>query len=163
MNNENQKINVLWLLLRYHDMGPHLLMLVLAVYAFALFIIAHFLSIAYRGTYELAKERWVIIAIAVCFIEMINQFSYWFAKINIKRAIAIKAISFWVVFTTGMGVYIYLLTGINKEVTWDVEWHKQILAIIIYLCLSWGLPIYSFSTKVRFLLLYDKFMVRHER
>lgn len=150
-----QNLKVLWLILSPGDFGPLKLMIILSLYSLTLLLATRFLSVSRNGAYELSKQRWIIIGVCAILIEVLNQFTYWYAKFNRKIAIIAKGVFFWLVFTCGIGTYIYLLGALEQNATW--QWHKQIGHILVYLVLAWVLPIYSLSPNIRFLLLWGRF------
>jgi hypothetical protein len=108
-NNFKKGNNVLWILLSPRDVGPIVVMLTLSLYTLSILILIHFMSITRDGNHELSKEKWIIIGICALSIEILNQITYWLAKINEKIAVVFKAVLFWCVFTAGINRDSHLL------------------------------------------------------
>jgi hypothetical protein len=156
MNNDiKQDLNVLKRVLSPTDFAPLGLMMTLSLYTLAWLLLIHFISVSRNGSYELSRERWIIIAICAVLVEILNQFTYWLAKVKRKLAVLLKGIIFWCIFSIGCLVYIYLLNRIEAASAW--VWYEDIEAILIYLLFSWGLPTYSLSPNIRFFFLSGKF------
>ena len=156
MNNDiKRNLNVLKRVFLPADFGPLGLMMTLSLYTLVWLLLIHFISVSRNGAYELSKEKWIIIAICAVLVEILNQFTYWLAKVERKVAVLLKGIIFWCIFSIGCLVYIYLLNRIETTVAW--VWYEDIEAIIIYLIFSWALPIYSLSPNIRFFFLSGKF------
>jgi hypothetical protein len=151
----NMTLNVFRAILSYRGKGPHKIMCFLFFYSFVFFMIIHFLSTYRNGSYELSEEFWIIAGVCGVVIEILNQITYYWGRKNRKKASIVKGIFFWVTFTIGCIVYISLLSSLEIKPSW--KWHEQVGHFIIYLCLSWVMPVYSFSTDIRFLFLVGKY------
>ncbi len=126
------------------------------LYSFSAFSFAHFMSVRVNGYSELAKENFIILLVCVGLIELLNQITYWMGKKNVRKAIILKVICFWLIFSLGIACYIFLLSNIEPAETplpLKATWHKSLW----YLVWSFYLPIYSLRTDIRFLCLTGKF------
>ena len=157
-NNLKQKINTLWLVLSPAHFGPLPLMIVMSLYAFTMLMIADIVSAGHNGSEQLSKQWWIIVIICGLLVEVLNQITYLLAKTKNKVAIILKAVIFWCIFTGGVGVYIYLLGSLDKNLIWN--WREEIIYIFIYIVLAWVFPMYSLSPDIRFLFVSGKFQKR---
>ena len=127
----------------------------LFIYGFSFLIIRDIVAEMYRlgGSYS----KWHIIPISCLLLfEVLNQITYRLAKQSREKAIMIKAVFFWFIFTlySVSDILIRLYDG-NKSGTWifSDKWP----AILFLLLVSWLLPSYSFSPDWRFYVLHGKF------
>lgn len=135
--------------------GPIGVRVMLSMYCFLLLVSTQYLSIARDGFYNLIKEYFVILIICLILVEILNQITFYLGEKNYKNVVVIRAILFWLIFTAGIGIYVYLLLGIKKNVAWSL--HTELGHFLIYLITSLILPQYSLSTNIRFLFLRGKF------
>lgn len=157
-SNFKRSINLVWLILSPGDFGPVWLMGGLSLYTFTMLMVTNVMSAVRNGSELLSKEWWLIVATCAFLVEILNQITYILAKRNRDATVKLKCIFFWLIFTGGIGTYIYLLSGLDRNVTW--VWHEEIGYILIYIAFSWVFPIYSVSPTIRFLLLSDRFTKR---
>jgi len=102
------------------------------------------------------EKSFPIIAICLILIEVLNQFTFYLAKVKYEFAAKVKVSLFWVIFTGGVIVYIYMTTNLPKNVIW--QWDKDLAYIFINLVLSYlALPTFSLSPEFRFFFLHGKF------
>ena len=88
-------------------------------------------------------------------MKILNHVTYFLAKKNYGLAVKLKCLVVWLIFTTAIGTYIYLLTTLDVAEQW--VWHNGIVIALGYPVLAWMLLIYSLSPHFRFLLLPGKF------
>ena len=128
----------------------------LSLYSFTLFMVAKFMSVTdIDGHILLVKEFFFIVVVCLLLIEILNQVTYWLGKVKFKLAITLKCITFWLIFTGGIGTYIYFTTtveGISAGFS-----REDLISLPFYLLFSWFLPRYSLYTDFRFLLVRGKF------
>jgi hypothetical protein len=156
--NSNKKLDGLKVILSYKGLGPRKVMYILFFYSFTLFMMIHLLSIYRNGAYKLSEKFWIIVVVCGACVEILNQITYYWAKKKHQMASIVKGIVFWLIFTIGCIMYVYLLSGLEVKQSW--VWSEQIGYFIIYLCLSWMMPIYSFTPNVRFIFLYGKYKTK---
>jgi len=128
---------------------------IMSCYSFLLMLFSHFFSLSRDGqTQIIDKYNLIIIAFLVA-IEILNQITFFYARINRKRAIIIKCLAFWLIFTAGIAVYVFLTSRLQRIDHWN--WHEDIICLVLYLVLSWVFPIYSLCPDIRYIFLYGKF------
>lgn len=126
----------------------------LSLYSFTLFMIAKFMSVTgENGHIMLVKEFFFIMLVCLVLIEILNQVTYWFSKINFKLAVTLKCVIFWLIFTGGIGTYIYFTTTVNGR-SGGIS-REDLVSLPFYLLFSWFLPRYSLYTDFRFLLTWQ--------
>ena len=126
----------------------------LFAYGFMLLITSDIISEVYH--YDGSYSKWCLVPISCLILfEVLNQFTYWKAKISRRNAIVSKAVFFWVIFTVFAVSDILLGLQGTKEGVWlfSEKWS----AVLILMCISWILPAYSFCPDIRFYVLYGKF------
>ena len=120
--------------IRHILLGPIGLRVLLALYCFFMLTFTRFVSITRNGSYNLIKERYVILLCWLVLVEALNQVTFWLGKKNHAKAAAIKAAVFWTIFSCVVCVYLHYLFTLN----WDLvySWHEEILRVLLYLVLS---------------------------
>jgi hypothetical protein len=129
--------------------------MILAAYCFILLTFTEYLSITRNGFYNLIKEHYLILIICLILIEILNQTTFYWGKVNYRKAVWLRAISFWFIFTIGIGIYIYFLLRLEKDVAF--EWHVEFFRLLLYLIASLILAHYSLVPEFRFLILRGKY------
>lgn len=129
--------------------------MIMFTYSFLLMLFSHIFSLSRDGQKQIFKEYCLIIVVCLVAVEILNQITFLWSRMDRKRAIAIKCVAFWLIFTVGILAYIYLTSRLQKADSWN--WHDGIISLVIYLVLSWVLPAYSLSPDIRFLFLYGRY------
>lgn len=125
----------------------------LFVYGFMSLMAIDIISGLYH--YKGPNSKWCLVPIGCLILfEVLNQFAYYCAKKARKKAAIIKAIVFWVLFTIFCISCILLGLRGTKEGVWVFS--EKWSVILVYLCISWILPAYSFCPDIRFYVLHGK-------
>ena len=129
--------------------------LLLGMGCFIMLLIIMFLSVTRDGGLKLAAHKWILIGVFAFVVEIINQFTYLYAKKNRTASKVLKMIIFWSSFYTCAGIYTLMLDQLPVVNTFN--WSTQIGPLMALLLLSMVLPFYSNSPDIRFLLLYGTY------
>ncbi len=129
--------------------------LILATGCFLILLIIMFLSVTRNGSMNLAVEKWILIGAFAIMVEIVNQFTYQYAKKNRTASKVLKTTIFWSIFYACAGTYTVLLYRLPIICMFD--WTTKIGTLLALFLLSLILPFYSASTDIRFLLLYGTY------
>lgn len=126
----------------------------LFLYAFALLVAQHIVDELYSD--RTGFNKWYLIPLgSFISIEILNQITYKMTKRYRDKAIRVKAVLFWLLFTITCISLIIIKMCSEKTGTWFFS--NEIPTIILAFCISWILPAYSFCPDFRFYVLYGKF------
>lgn len=134
---------------------PVLFYILLFMGCFTTFLIIIFLSVTREGSTKLATHKWILLGVFVFVVEILNQFTYFYAKKNRTASKVLKIIIFWSFFYVCAGIYTIMLYQLPVMSTFNCS--EQIGPLIALLLLSMVLPFYSNSPDIRFLLLYGTY------
>ena len=121
------------------------------LYGFSLLATGDYISEVYGGKSKHSVWFWIPIFCLVL-IEVLNQFTFYLAKHQRAKAVAIKAVTFWILFTVFNLSDIFIRLQADKTGIWTIQ-HKWSALLVLFL-LSTILPWYSFCPDIRFFLLY---------
>jgi len=132
----------------------------LFVYAFTLSVLRDYVSEIHRGDNPISTWLWLP---AICFflIEPLNQFTFYYAKKDKRKAILIKAIIFWFLFTVHNISDIIIRLQAETTGTWIFS--EKWSAVLVLFLLSAMSPWYSFCPDIRFFVLCGKFQIGKKR
>lgn len=133
----------------------------LFLYCFLVLVIIEFLSATRNGAYILIKDRYILLLSCLLLIEILNQITFWMNRKSYKNVVFIRGIFFWLIFTLGMGLYLYKLSSL--ECSMPYPWQEGIFRILIYFVLSLITSHYSLVPEFRFFLLRGKFKEKREK
>ncbi len=154
MENEQHQQHSQKLFRRIIDM-PIPVYIILATGCFLILLIIMFLSMTRNGSMKLAVEKWILIGAFAVMVEIVNQFTYQYAKKNRIVSKVLKTTIFWSIFYACAGTYTVMLYQLPVIRTFD--WTTQVGPLLALFLLSLILPFYSASTDIRFLLLYGTY------
>ena len=154
----NRTFLLLILILRTYKRNISLLWLkiVLFLYTFTAFALIKYLDVIYHGGFSKSFIS-VISLICLILIEPLNQFTFYYAKKNRKKAKLTKAVVFWLLFTIYCITDIY--TRLQAEKTGEWIWAEQWYVIFPIFLFSAYMPWYSFCPDIRYLILVGKFQL----
>jgi hypothetical protein len=126
----------------------------LFIYALILTQLGDFIGEIHRGQNLYFDWLWLP-AICLFMIEPLNQFTFYLANKNREKAVRIKAIVFWSLFTVYYISDILIRLQAEKTNTWVFT--EKWPALFFLLILSAILPWYSFCPNIRFFILVGRF------
>ncbi len=147
---------VLFVRLFFREVTFFRLKFLLFIYAFILLMLGDYIAEIHRGDNPISAWLWLP---AICFflIEPLNQFTFYYAKNHRQKAILIKAIIFWVLFTIFNVSDIIIRLQAEKTGSWILS--EKWSAVLVLFLLSAISPWYSFCPDIRFFVLHGKFQI----
>jgi len=139
---------------KQHGLITTTLKFILFLYGFSLLAAGDYISEVYGGKSTYPMWLWIPISCLVL-IEVLNQFTFYLAKRQRAKAVVIKAVTFWMLFTVFNLSDIFIRLQADKTGTWAFQ--QKWSALLILFLLSAILPWYSFCPDIRFILLYGSF------
>ncbi len=104
---------------------------------------------------KLAEEKWIFIGIFIVVAEIFNQTTYYFFN-RYPKFVLVKGVVLLSLFFVLTGIYLYMVVNLPITKNYNDLW-TNVSIIIVNIAISLFLPFYSFSSNIRFWLLYGKF------
>ena len=139
-----------WRKIYHFYITPYWLMPVMSLYSFALIIGI----LAKHETESFFLRGFIILAILILSIELLNQITYRMSFVSLAFASKARCVCFWCLFTAGLFVYALLMGAFNNPDWTFIHFDRIIFCIIM----SWCLPQYSVDPRWRFFLLNGEFL-----
>ena len=128
----------------------------LFLYAFAALVLMKYLDVIHRGDVPRSFISYLSLT-CLLLIEPLNQFTFYYAKKNRRKAKIIKASVFWILFTIYCITDIYIRLQVEKTGGW--VWAEDWPTVFVILGLSACIPWYSFCPDIRYICLVGNFQL----
>jgi len=132
----------------------------LFVYTFTILLLREYVAEIHRGDNHISSWFWLP-AICLFLIEPLNQFTFYYARHRRQKAILVKTIVFWLLFT------IYSLSDViirlQAQRTGAWVFSQKWSAVFVLFLISAISPWYSFCPDIRFFVLYGEFQIGKKR